>query len=221
MTALHPWITCLQSGLLIRHLDTRYPAASSQVDFQKVMETAESFQEIRDAKTFLADPSNWIPLSVFRDLVKACELASGEKDFTYHAARSYYDTVKTETPTLLETIVILLNNRGYSTEREILEGPFNDVHEWQYEKVCDLIGGGKGSRVSTQREFEQHLAAAFADQLRRQGELHRPAGGADHQLGPSNARLSRRDRRNLRGGGGALRLQGADLAGIRRRCRTV
>lgn len=60
-------------------------------------------------------------------------------------------------------IVILLNNRGYSTEREILEGPFNDVHEWQYDRVCELIGGGKGSRVSTQREFEQSLAAAFAD----------------------------------------------------------
>jgi TPP-dependent 2-oxoacid decarboxylase len=60
-------------------------------------------------------------------------------------------------------IVILLNNRGYSTEREILEGPFNDVHEWQYERVCEMIGGGKGSRISTQREFEQGLAAAFAD----------------------------------------------------------
>ncbi|WP_413935373.1 alpha-keto acid decarboxylase family protein [Nitrospira sp. BLG_1] len=61
-------------------------------------------------------------------------------------------------------IVILLNNRGYSTEREILEGPFNDVHEWHYDKICDLIGGGNGVRVSTQREFQQHLSAAFADQ---------------------------------------------------------
>ena len=60
-------------------------------------------------------------------------------------------------------IVIILNNRGYSTEREILEGPFNDIHEWHYDNVCDLIGGGKGSRVSTQREFQQQLAAAFAD----------------------------------------------------------
>jgi indolepyruvate decarboxylase len=76
-------------------------------------------------------------------------------------------------------IVILLNNRGYSTEREILEGPFNDVHEWQYDKVCDLIGGGKGSRVSTQREFEQSLAAAFADQ---------------HQLHLLNVLLSPNDR---------------------------
>jgi indolepyruvate decarboxylase len=60
-------------------------------------------------------------------------------------------------------IVVILNNRGYSTEREILEGPFNDIHEWQYERICDLIGGGIGSRVQTQREFEQRLAAALAD----------------------------------------------------------
>lgn len=64
----------------------------------------------------------------------------------------------------LAPIVVLLNNRGYSTEREILEGPFNDVHEWQYERLVDLIGGGVGSRVQTQREFETRLAAAFADQ---------------------------------------------------------
>jgi indolepyruvate decarboxylase len=60
-------------------------------------------------------------------------------------------------------IVILLNNRGYSTEREILEGPFNDVHEWQYDRLCDVIGGGVGSKIRTQGEFEQRLAAAFAD----------------------------------------------------------
>jgi indolepyruvate decarboxylase len=61
---------------------------------------------------------------------------------------------------------VLLNNRGYSTEREILEGPFNDVHEWQYENVFKLLGGGIGSRVNTQREFEERLAEAFADQRR-------------------------------------------------------
>ena len=63
-------------------------------------------------------------------------------------------------------IVILLNNRGYSTEREILDGPFNDVHEWRYETICALIGGGVGSRVTTQGEFQQRLAAAFADNTR-------------------------------------------------------
>lgn len=65
-------------------------------------------------------------------------------------------------------IVIILNNRGYSTEREILEGPFNDVHEWHYERICELIGGGVGSRITTQDEFERALATALADS----GTLH-------------------------------------------------
>lgn len=63
-------------------------------------------------------------------------------------------------------IVILLNNRGYSTEREILEGPFNDIHEWQYERLCDVIGGGVGSRVATQGEFERRLADGLHDPSR-------------------------------------------------------
>jgi indolepyruvate decarboxylase len=63
-------------------------------------------------------------------------------------------------------IVVVLNNRGYSTEREILEGPFNDVHEWRYERICDMIGGGIGTRVATQGEFERGLTAALADSSR-------------------------------------------------------
>ena len=107
---IQPWITCLQSGILIRHLEARYPEQASKVDLQRVMGAAESFQEIQDARAFLTDTSNWIPLSVFRELIKACELASGEKDFTYLAALAYYETVKTQTPTLIETIAILLND---------------------------------------------------------------------------------------------------------------
>ncbi len=66
----------------------------------------------------------------------------------------------------LAPIVVVLNNRGYSTEREILEGPFNDLHEWRYDKIFELVGGGVGSRVETQREFEERLASAFADRSR-------------------------------------------------------
>ncbi len=60
-------------------------------------------------------------------------------------------------------IVIILNNRGYSTEREILDGPFNDIHEWQYEKICDLIGGGIGRRIATYGEFVDAMKMALAD----------------------------------------------------------
>jgi two-component system response regulator HydG len=118
---IQPWITCLQSGILIRHLEARYPEQASKVDLKRVMGVAESFQEIQDARAFLTDTSNWVPVSVFRELIKACELASGEKDFTYLAALAYYETVKTQTPTLIETIAILLND---------VESVFRSVGNW-------------------------------------------------------------------------------------------
>jgi indolepyruvate decarboxylase len=86
-------------------------------------------------------------------------------------------------------IVVVLNNRGYSTEREILEGPFNDIHEWQYERICDMIGGGTGSQIHTQREFEDRLAAAFSDQ-RRVHVLNVLLDPADRS--PGMVRLARR-----------------------------
>jgi transcriptional regulator with GAF, ATPase, and Fis domain len=119
--SIQPWITCLQSGMLIRHLEARYPEQASKVDLKRVMGVAESFQEIQDARAFLTDASNWVPVSVFRELIKACELASGEKDFTYLAALAYYETVKTESPTLIETIAILLND---------VESVFRSIGNW-------------------------------------------------------------------------------------------
>jgi len=118
---IQPWITCLQSGILIRHLEARYPEQAAKVDLKRVMGAADSFQEIQNARAFLTDASNWVPVSVFRELIKACELASGEKDFTYLAALAYYEAVKTQTPTLIETIAILLND---------VESVFRSIGNW-------------------------------------------------------------------------------------------
>ena len=60
-------------------------------------------------------------------------------------------------------IVLILNNHGYSTEREILEGSFNDIHEWRYEKICGLIGGGTGLCIRTHGEFVESLNRALRD----------------------------------------------------------
>ncbi len=38
-------------------------------------------------------------------------------------------------------IVIVLNNKGYTTERFLQEGPFNDIPNWKYHNITDLIGG--------------------------------------------------------------------------------
>jgi indolepyruvate decarboxylase len=60
-------------------------------------------------------------------------------------------------------IIIVLNNHGYSTDRQILEGPFNDIHEWRYERICELMGGGQGVRISSHGEFVQALSKALDD----------------------------------------------------------
>ena len=38
---IQPWITCLQSGILIRYLEARYPEQASKVDLKRVMGVAE------------------------------------------------------------------------------------------------------------------------------------------------------------------------------------
>ncbi|MBV9851114.1 MAG: alpha-keto acid decarboxylase family protein [Armatimonadetes bacterium] len=60
-------------------------------------------------------------------------------------------------------IVVILNNRGYSTEREMLDGPFNDIAEWRYERVCDLVGGGVGHVADTHGAVADALEAALDD----------------------------------------------------------
>ncbi len=44
-----------------------------------------------------------------------------------------------------------------------MDGPFNDLHEWQYHKVCELLGGGVGYRILTYRELVEALQTALAD----------------------------------------------------------
>ena len=60
-------------------------------------------------------------------------------------------------------VVLVLNNRGYTTEREIVDGPFNDLQEWKYEKVCELIGGGVGHRIATYGDLVEKFSQALAD----------------------------------------------------------
>jgi TPP-dependent 2-oxoacid decarboxylase len=60
----------------------------------------------------------------------------------------------------LNPIVIVLNNSGYGTERPMLDGQFNDVAPWQFARLPELFGAGKGFEVHTEEDFEKALAAA-------------------------------------------------------------
>ncbi len=60
-------------------------------------------------------------------------------------------------------IVIVLNNKGYTTERFLQEGPFNDIPNWDYHRMPDLLGGGWGFEVHTEDDLEKALQAALAN----------------------------------------------------------
>ncbi len=61
------------------------------------------------------------------------------------------------------TIVIVLDNRGYGTERALHPGDFNDINPWQYHKLPQIINGGRGYEVTTEGEFDAALRSALAD----------------------------------------------------------
>jgi len=64
----------------------------------------------------------------------------------------------------LSPIIIVLNNRGYSTERfKGPDGKFNDILNWNYSKVTDFLGGGKGCKVQTEQELCDALKGAMSD----------------------------------------------------------
>jgi indolepyruvate decarboxylase len=63
----------------------------------------------------------------------------------------------------LNPLVVVLNNHGYTTERFLLEGSFNDIHDWAYHRVPDVLGAGLGLEIRTVGELEKGLATALAN----------------------------------------------------------
>jgi indolepyruvate decarboxylase len=61
----------------------------------------------------------------------------------------------------LNPIVFVLNNQGYTTERFLLDGEFNNIRDWDYHKVTEMLRGGQGVKVGTENELEAAVAAAL------------------------------------------------------------
>jgi indolepyruvate decarboxylase len=60
-------------------------------------------------------------------------------------------------------ILLLMNNDGYTTERVIHEGPYNDIQPWTYHKLPEVFGGGWGERVRTEGQLERALERTRSD----------------------------------------------------------
>lgn len=61
----------------------------------------------------------------------------------------------------LRPIIVVLNNKGYTTERFIKDGPYNDILDWNYHELPAVLGAGQGFLVTTEDEFEEAWKIAW------------------------------------------------------------
>ena len=63
-------------------------------------------------------------------------------------------------------IIVLINNRGYTIEAEIHDGPYNRIKNWNYAGLMNVFnaddGHGLGMRTATVGEFDQAMDRALA-----------------------------------------------------------
>jgi len=60
-------------------------------------------------------------------------------------------------------IIIVFNNSGYGTERPMIDGRFNDVLNWKYSRLPEVLGSGIGFDIETEDELEEALTKAIGD----------------------------------------------------------
>ncbi len=60
----------------------------------------------------------------------------------------------------LNPVVVVLNNRGYGTERPMQDGPYNDLPPLQHHRFPELLGAGRAFVVQTERDLNAALVAA-------------------------------------------------------------
>jgi len=65
----------------------------------------------------------------------------------------------------LNPIVFVLNNDGYTTERLLADGEFNDLQPWDYHQIWQLIGGGTGSIVTDEETLDLAVKAALDSKM--------------------------------------------------------
>jgi TPP-dependent 2-oxoacid decarboxylase len=63
----------------------------------------------------------------------------------------------------LNPIIFLINNDGYTVERVIHEGPYNDIQPWHYHRLPAVFGDSWSCEVRTEAELETALSQALAN----------------------------------------------------------
>jgi indolepyruvate decarboxylase len=91
----------------------------------------------------------------------------------------------------LKPIVLVLNNEGYGTMRKIRDGYFNEITQWDYGKICELIGGGTAVCATTKGELDGAIRSAMGSQSLRVIDVRIPRDDMSPQLATMSAELAR------------------------------
>ena len=82
----------------------------------------------------------------------------------------------------LNPVILVLNNDGYGTMRQIRDGRFNVITQWNYSKICELVQGGASTMASTKGEFDDALSRAQKSDRVQVIELKIPRNEVSSQL---------------------------------------
>lgn len=94
----------------------------------------------------------------------ACFAAAAEQRVLAMLGDGSFQMTAQELSTLIRygktCVLMVINNRGYTLERVIHDGPFNDIAQWRYHRLPEVFGGTPGLEVRTEGDLEAALAKA-------------------------------------------------------------
>ena len=99
-------------------------------------------------------------------------------------------------------------NQGYGTERHMLDGPYNDLWPWQYSRIPEVLGTGRGGIEQAEffewggrdrngtDQFARDIAIPFRSAFasRRNATRGPPAEDEGQECGRAHGRASAKDR---------------------------
>jgi TPP-dependent 2-oxoacid decarboxylase len=92
------------------------------------------------------------------------KLAAGDRRPVVFVGDGAFQMTAQEVSTMIRQkanpIIFLMNNDGYTIERVINDGPYNDIEMWKYHMLPEVFGGGWGCEVKTEGELESALKKA-------------------------------------------------------------
>lgn len=91
----------------------------------------------------------------------------------------------------IKPIILVINNDGYGTMRKIRDGKFNVITQWDYGRICDLVGGGVAARATTKGELDGAIRSALGSEEVRVIDVCIPRDDMSPQLANMSAELAR------------------------------